>query len=79
MKIGALKSDMHSRSQFLKPAQLLTADQPADTQGSSSLIIKLESDGRLHLTGSRQALEDFLPAIAQVGMVVELDFLNWCG
>lgn len=39
----------------------------------------ISHDGRITLRGPRAAVVEFLACCARNGMLIDLDYLNWCG
>lgn len=55
-------------------------DIPAgDTRSADYLIVRLGQDGSIQLQGSHREVERFLAECARSGIVLNLDYLSWCG
>lgn len=54
-------------------------DERAAVPEPAVLQLALTDDGRISVRGPRAAVVELLACCARHGLVIQLDYLNWCG
>jgi len=52
---------------------------PASGPQGEELVVRISANGRIEFSGSRADIEAFLQECAAAGLILDIEFLSWCG